>query len=132
MTRQRLSDLVRAFYSDLMEDELLGPLFLSVVGDKIDDHSERVLEFWSSAMLGTRAFRGNLFGKHMAIHGVERTHFVRWLGLWQKHTRRLFSPGEATKLQRVAGGIARNLYRARFGDLPDRSIVGDGCGTEWI
>jgi hemoglobin len=65
-------------------------------------------------MLGSRSFRGNVFGKHMAIEGIAPTHFTRWLTLWHQHTTARFESADAAELQRVAQGIARNLFHGFF------------------
>ena len=114
VTRERLSALVHAFYRDIGTDEALGPIFATVIGSDWSVHLERMVEFWSTVMLGSRSFRGNVFGKHMAIEGVAPTHFVRWLSLWRRHTDALFAAPDAAELQRIAQGIARNLFYGFF------------------
>ena len=114
VTKERLSALVHAFYRDIGADDALGPIFTTVIGPDWSVHLERMVEFWSTVMLGSRSFRGNVFGKHMAIEGVAPTHFVRWLSLWRRHTDALFAPPDAAELQRIAQGIARNLFHGFF------------------
>jgi hemoglobin len=74
-----------------------------------------MVEFWSTVMLGSRSFTGNVFARHMEVPGVTTLHFERWLHLWARHTQALFDRATACRLQDVAGGIARNLYRGYFG-----------------
>ena len=76
------------------------------------------MDFWSTVALGTRSFKGDVFGKHMALEGVTPAHFAAWVGLWQQHTSRLFAPEVARDLQVAAHGIARNLFRGYFGNDP--------------
>ena len=114
VTRERLSALVHAFYRDIGADESLGPIFTTVIGPDWSVHLDRMVEFWSTVMLGSRSFRGNVFGKHRAIEGVAPSHFVRWLSLWRRHTDALFAPPDAAELQRIAQGIARNLFYGFF------------------
>ena len=79
---------------------------------------QRLVDFWSTVALGTRSFKGDVFGKHMALEGVTPAHFAAWVGLWQQHTSRLFAPEVARDLQVAAHGIARNLFRGYFGNDP--------------
>jgi len=111
--------LVHEFYADVRADPLLGPVFDGAIGDRWDTHLPRMVSFWSTVMLGARSFQGNVFGKHMALEGVAPAHFAAWLGLWKKHTERLFAPEVAQEFQFVAHGIARNLFRGFFGVFPD-------------
>jgi hemoglobin len=124
VTRHRLEQLVHAFYADVRADELLGPVFDGAIGAHWDAHLERMVEFWSTVMLRTRSFRGNVFGKHMVLEGIEPEHFLRWITLWHGHTSRLFAAEAAHELQQTAHGIARNLFAGFFDRFP--SFVMDG------
>lgn len=114
-TREGLTDLVHGFYADVRADARLGPLFDRAIGDHWDAHLARMVEFWSTVTLGTRSFKGDVFGKHMAVDGVQPEHFDIWLRLWSQHTERVFAPEVARELQNLAGGVARNLFRGYFG-----------------
>lgn len=118
-TRESLTTLVHGFYADVRADPLLGPVFERAIGAHWDAHLARMVEFWSTVALGTRSYRGDVFGKHMALEGVTPAHFAAWVRLWAEHTSRLFAPETARELQVVAHGIARNLFRGLFGQLPD-------------
>lgn len=74
--------------------------------------------FWCTLALGQRRFRGDVFGKHMALAGVTPAHFAAWVGLWKQNTDRLFTPQVAQDLQVAAHGIARNLFRRYVGAEP--------------
>ncbi len=113
--------LVHGFYADVRADPGLGPLFDGAIGDHWEPHLARMVEFWSTVVLGTRSFRGDVFSKHMALDGVQQGHFATWLQLWQRTTEAIFIPEVAQELQTVAHGIARNLFRGYFGHLPERA-----------
>jgi hemoglobin len=110
--------LVHGFYADVRNDPLLGPVFEKALHGRWDAHLQRLVDFWSTVALGTRSFKGDVFGKHMALEGVTPAHFAAWVGLWQQHTSRLFAPEVALDLQVAAHGIARNLFRGYFGSDP--------------
>ena len=118
VTRERLSDLVHSFYADVRADPLLGPVFEKALAERWEPHLERMVEFWSTVALGTKSFRGNVFGKHMALADVTPAHFTAWVKLWGHHTERLFEADAARELQFTAHGIARNLFQGYFGTLP--------------
>jgi hemoglobin len=129
VTREALTQLVHDFYADVRADDKLGPVFDGAIGDHWDTHLARMVEFWSTVMLGTHSFRGNVFGKHMALEGVEREHFLRWITLWHKHTDRLFAPPAARELQQTAHGIARNLFYGFF-DRFAHFVMEDGVAVD--
>ena len=110
-----ITALVHGFYADVRADEQLGPLFDRAIAPHWDAHLARMVDFWSTVALGARSFKGDVFGKHMAVDGVEPGHFEIWLRLWTQHTNALFEPEVARELQAVAHGIARNLFRGYFG-----------------
>ena len=114
-----VSRLVYSFYDDIRAHPELGPVFDRVIQDRWGIHLPRMVQFWSTVMLGTRSFSGNVFGKHMAIDGVQPGHFSIWLTLWKKNTEALFAPEVAHEFQFVAKGIARNLYNGYFGVFPE-------------
>lgn len=115
---ESITQLVHGFYGDVRRDPLLGPVFEKALHGQWDAHLQRLVDFWSTVALGTRSFKGDVFGKHMALEGVTPAHFAAWVGLWQQHTSRLFAPEVARDLQVAAHGIARNLFRGYFGNDP--------------
>jgi hemoglobin len=127
---QSITQLVHGFYADVRADPLLGPVFDKALHGQWENHLQRLVDFWSTVALGTRSFRGDVFGKHMALDGVTPAHFAAWVRLWQHHTERLFTPEVADSLQVAAHGIARNLFRGYFGSdpafVPPREDEGHG------
>ena len=110
--------LVHGFYADVRKDPLLGPVFEEALQGHWDTHLRRLVDFWSTVALGARSFKGDVFGKHMALRGVTPAHFAAWVRLWQQHTSQLLAPEAARELQLAAHGIARNLFRGHFGADP--------------
>ena len=117
--RELIIRLVHTFYADVRSDRVLGPTFDAVIENRWGPHLARMVEFWSTVMLGTRSFKGNVFGKHMAISGVTPEHFIRWLTYWFLRTSELCRPGAAAVLQKAALGIAKMLHRGYFGVAAD-------------
>lgn len=115
---ESMAVLVHGFYADVRAHPLLGPVFEAALQGRWDAHLARLVDFWCTVALGARSFKGDVFGKHMALTGVTPAHFAAWVGLWQQHTSRLFAPEVAQELQVAAHGIARNLFRGYFGQDP--------------
>jgi hemoglobin len=133
LDRAGVRDLVHAFYDDVRADALLGPVFAQVIGDDWAPHLARMVEFWSTVMLGTRSFRGNVYGKHVQLAQQIPTtpeHFLRWLTLWHRHTSARFEPGLAEEFQATAQGIGRNLFHGFFGQFALFELQ-DGVATGW-
>lgn len=91
-TVESISELVHAFYADVRQDALLGPVFDEALNGQWDGHLHRLVDFWSTVLLGSRSFKGNVLGKHMQLQGITPAHFAAWVRLWNEHTARLFAP----------------------------------------
>jgi len=66
---ESITQLVHGFYDDVRQDPLLGPVFEKALHGQWDAHLQRLVDFWSTVALGTRSFKGDVFGKHMALEG---------------------------------------------------------------
>ena len=56
-TEAEIADLVHRFYARVRADALLGPIFDAHIVEW-DPHLARMVDFWSSALRGTRRYRG--------------------------------------------------------------------------
>ena len=117
LSRASIATLVGDFYTDIRRDGVLQPIFDGAIGANWEPHLERMVDFWCSVMLSSGEFKGNVFGKHMALQGIEMEHFRRWLGLFETHARRLFEPKVADEFLAVARRIAASLQYGYFGRL---------------
>jgi len=116
LDRPALAVLVDTFYDRVRRDPLLGPVFADAIADgEWDQHKERMVSFWSTAMLKAREFRGNVFGKHQAMPQLTPAHFARWLALFEDTAGMLFAPDDADALVDAARGMARGLQIGLFG-----------------
>lgn len=116
--KESITELVHVFYADVRKHDLLGPVFDKALHGQWDAHLQRLVDFWSTVLLGTRSFKGNVLNKHLLLQDVTPAHFAAWVHLWNGHTARLFAPEVAHSLQAAAHGVARNLFRGYFGSLP--------------
>lgn len=119
LSRESIVILIRSFYSDVRADPELGPVFEAAIMDEWDAHLERMADFWSTVVLRTHSFRGNVYQKHMALNGIKREHFERWLSIWRMHTERMFELNIAREFQEIAEGIGRMLHYGFFDEFPD-------------
>ena len=72
-----IDQLVRGFYAQVRDDDMLGPIFAS----KIDDwepHLQRMCAFWSSVVLMSGRYHGQPMAKHLLLP-IDAGHFDRWL-----------------------------------------------------
>jgi hemoglobin len=114
-SRASITTLVNDFYTDIRRDSVLQPVFDGAIGEHWEPHLERMVDFWCSVMLASGEFKGNVYGKHMQLQGIEPAHFRRWLGLFETQVRRLFEPAVAEEFMQAARRIAASLQYGFFG-----------------
>jgi len=116
ITEESIRLLVDTFYEGVRRDEVLGPVFDKALHGDWAGHLPRMVDFWSTVLLGTSRFQGNVYGKHMVLQGIEREHFVRWLSLFKETVTRLFAEQPASEILLVADRIAGSLQLGYFGE----------------
>jgi hemoglobin len=114
LNKESVATLVHTFYGGVRADPVLGPVFNAAIGEHWGPHLERMVAFWTTTMLKTQPFQGNVFAKHMALNGITPEHFQRWLTMFEATAARLFAPEVAAEFTLVARRIAASL---QFGFL---------------
>ena len=82
-----IAEMVRRFYADVVQDDLLGPMFDEVARVDWAEHLPKLTAFWSRALLGHAGYQGNPFRAHMLVHAKREftpAHFERWLTLFHE------------------------------------------------
>lgn len=105
--RERLLFLLRRFYADVRQHEVIGPIFRKQIHDW-PAHLEKIADFWSGATGGPVLYRGPMPQQHVPL-GLEEQHFAAWLDLWARHCRAHLPPAEATELIQLAESIGQRL-----------------------
>ena len=122
---QRLSDidslesirfLVDSFYSNVREDELIGPIFEDEINDW-DVHLPKMYQFWERLLFGTGEYQGNPFQKHVSLP-VAKEHFTSWVNLFVRTVDERFAGPKAEEAKRLARSIA-GTFQLRMGIIPD-------------
>jgi len=114
-TEDNIRELVYAFYDRVRADELLGPVFDNVLAGRWDEHLPKMCRFWSSLVLGSKTYRGNVQQAHDPVPGVEPQHFSQWLYLFLDTVEARYQRGAALQFMEPALRIAQSLQLARFG-----------------
>ncbi len=109
---QDIQFLVNLFYARVREDDLLSPIFESVIGEKWDDHFERMYRFWETVLLGRYTYIGSPFPPHLNLP-VEGKHFNRWLVLFESTVDSFFAGEKADKAKMQASKMAE-MFEAKI------------------
>lgn len=117
ITESSIRQMVDTFYARVREDAVLSPVFESRLAGRWAEHMPRMVAFWTKVLLGSGDFQSNVFGKHMVLTGIEKEHFVRWLGLFRMTAIAVFGAEEAAMPIQVAERIAASLQLGYFGEI---------------
>src|SRR3569623_733122 len=83
-----VAELVRRFYADVAQDDLLGPMFNEVARVDWSEHLPKLTAFWCRALFGIPGSAGTPFRAHAAVHeqrAFTSGHFERWLYLFEEN-----------------------------------------------
>lgn len=75
--------LVDSFYSAVRSDQKLGYIFDDVIGNRWNEHLEKMYRFWQTVLLEEHTYHGSPFRPHASLP-VDQTHFQQWLYLFDK------------------------------------------------
>lgn len=108
-SRDDIANLVNTFYGKIRQDELLGPIFNSVINDW-DSHLELLTDFWETNLFFVKKYAGNPLQKHVAVdkqfnNSINEFHFGTWLTIWHQTIDTMFEGSVA----QLAKNRARNM-----------------------
>ncbi|WP_083942841.1 group III truncated hemoglobin [Sphingomonas soli] len=76
-----VSELVDRFYDKIRADAVLGPIFAERISDW-GPHLDQMKRFWRSILFSSGEYLGRPMPKHLAIPGLDKPLFARWLDLF--------------------------------------------------
>jgi len=85
---EEITELVRRFYQDVAQDDLLGPMFNDVARVDWSVHLPKLEAFWCRILLGIPGFAGNAYTAHREVdeqRPFTAEMFERWLDLFHEH-----------------------------------------------
>jgi len=102
--------MVRRFYQDVAQDDLLGPVFNDVAQVDWVEHLPKLTAFRCRALLGTGGYAGNPFRAHSLINDrapFTAAHFDRWLDLFHDAVELGWTGPNAQRPLDLAHDVAR-------------------------
>ena len=119
VTKENLNTLVVKFYSKVIRDDLIGPIFISVLGKDLKSdiwkaHITLLTDFWASIALGDFSYKGSPFAPHVKLEDqLSIKAFEQWLKLFFETLNSIYEPPIAqqflAKSKTIAGNFIRNL-----------------------
>ncbi len=121
-TPDQVAELVRRFYADVAQDDLLGPMFNDVAKVDWSEHLPKLTAFWCRALFGQYGYSGNPFRAHIDVHEQEPftpAHFERWLTLFHE----TIELGWRGPYADHAMALARNVARVHSNQLIGEPVL---------
>jgi hemoglobin len=109
-TPEKIAEMVRRFYADVAQDDLLGPMFNEVARVDWSEHLPKLAAFWCRALLGVPGYQGNPFRAHLLVHAQREftpAHFERWLTLFHETIELGWTGPNAQRARDLADNVAR-------------------------
>ena len=97
ITRENLEILMRLFYEKALLDDEIGTFFELELGSDTSngewtEHIDLLVDFWASQFLGEEQYKGDPFGPHFTIIGLEEKDFNRWVELFSESSDNVYTP----------------------------------------
>ena len=108
-SEEEITELVQRFYARVRRDAALGPIFNARVHDW-PAHEAKLVDFWSSALRGTKRFRGTPMPVHAALPGLSAELFGHWLQLFDQTLATLRNEALCERARELAHRIADSLW----------------------
>jgi hemoglobin len=129
---EEVRELVRRFYADVSQDDLLGPLFNDVAAVDWSEHLPKLTAFWCRFLFGQRGYAGNPFRAHRDVHEQSPftpAHFRRWLELFEGNLTFGWIGPNADRVLALARDVARVHHEQLSGETtPDVVANEPSCG----
>ena len=104
-----IAELVTLFYSRIRQDAELGPIFDDVARVNWPHHIPKIIDFWTTVLLGSERYKGNPVVPHLELGEktpIHSVHFEQWLRLFTKTVDELFTGERAGMAKMRAQSIA--------------------------
>jgi hemoglobin len=106
----QIAEMVRRFYADVAQDDLLGPMFNDVAHVDWSEHLPKLTAFWCRALLGQPGYAGNPYRAHALVHAKRSftaAHFERWLTLFDETLELGWIGPNVDRARALAATVAR-------------------------
>jgi hemoglobin len=108
--------IVDAFYLQVAEDPMLGPVFNSRLHGEWSQHLQKMYNFWSTIILGQISYTGNPIKVHRELPDIRVEHFDRWLSIFRATLKQECSTREQEeslygRAERMAQAMANEVKK---------------------
>lgn len=117
-SREDVNLLVKTFYKQIRQHEVLAPFFEKAITDW-EQHFDKLTDFWEASLFLKTKFYGNPLQAHIKVdqdnnHSITQEHFGLWLNLWISTIDALFEGDYAENAKSKARKMATFMYMHIF------------------
>lgn len=112
-TEAAIDTLVLKFYYQLLNDELMAPLFYEVAQIEVGPHLVKIAHYWYKMLLGDKRYKRHTLQVHRDLHQqspLRGDHHERWLMHFMATVDANFAGAKADQAKRLALRFSDNLY----------------------
>jgi hemoglobin len=113
--KDNIALFVRSFYTKLLADDQLSPIFHDVAKIDLEQHIPRICSYWEKLLLGDKSYQRHTMNIHREIDNQQAftAHdFELWLQHFTNTARFEFSGPKSERAVVVASTIAKNMQIA--------------------
>ncbi len=111
-SEQDIELMVDSFYAKVNHDQLLSLVFNDFSKVDWNTHLPKMYRFWNTLILGKQSYKGNPFAAHVPLP-VDKTHFDRWVQLFEENMDELFAGDVAEQTKLRARSIA-HIFQSKL------------------
>lgn len=111
-SKAHIRDFIESFYSKVLCDDLLAPIFIEVAGIDVKVHIPIICSYWEKLLLGDTTYKRHTMNIHRQLHAkfpLTEAAFDRWLALFTQTARENYEGPLTERAIKVATSIAFNM-----------------------
>lgn len=119
-TEEDVKLMVDSFYAKVNQDPLLSYVFNDFAGVDWQSHLHTMYKFWNTLIFGEQSYKGNPFAAHVPLP-VDKTHFERWISLFEENMDELFC-GEVAKHTKLRAKSIAYVFSTKLAQIKSLTL----------
>lgn len=116
VSKEDITALVDTFYERVKQDDTIGHIFMTVIGEDWSHHLPIMYNFWNMVLFAEPGYAGSPVKKHIDIDKdipMNKEHFDRWTKLWNTTVDDMYQ-GEIADMAKNKASLMANLIHMKI------------------
>ncbi len=114
--RSSIEKMVRQFYANVLQDEIVGPFFINALGndmknDKWYEHLITLDNFWLGLLLEEGRYMGDPLLPHVFLAGLTPEVFDQWLKVFRTTLEEIYTPSNVRNIYGKAKALSTRFIK---------------------